>query len=129
MKMEIHHNIVALSSEPLANVSIEMLKEKLRRCNDESTLACVFADVFNEAGWLMDDLDDDDCSEDLKQEFYRWEEFETSLRTAIFNILKKEPDWQKHQMDLTDEGYYWKLIPFMERNGYSGRDGWWIKNE
>ena len=127
MDIDIPDDIFALASEPFSNVTIDQLKDKLQQHTDEQTLAHIYAGVFNKVGWLMHLLDDDDCTPEIKEKFRCWNDFEVHLRLNIFSILEKNADWLAYRAKLTNKGYYWQLMPFMERNGFSGCDGWWIK--
>ena len=128
MDMEIPDGIYILASEPLPNITVEQLKNELQKCHDEQSLARIYAGVFNKVGYLMHFLDDDNIAPEIEENFKAWAALETSLKSDIFSILEKEPDWLDYRSNLKNSGYYWQLMPFMERNGFSGRGGWWVAN-
>ena len=126
MDIEIPDDVVVLASEPLPNVTIDQLKSELQKHSDEQTLAHIYAGVSNKVGWLMYFWDDDDCTPEIEGKLQRWHEFEKLLRLNIFSILEKETDWVEYRANLKNDGYYWQIMPFMERNGLCGKGGWWI---
>ncbi|GMW04540.1 MAG: hypothetical protein AMXMBFR85_05230 [Dehalococcoides mccartyi] len=110
---------VIMEREPLAGVSAEEWRNMLGDDYTESALAASLAGAWNEAGWLMDEADDNDYTPEIKARYESWWALQVELIGKVAAILQCEC-----------EAPYFKLVtPFMERNGYRDGRGWWVKAE
>lgn len=110
---------VIMGSEPLAGVSADAWRNMLGDDYTESALATSLAGAWNEAGWLMDEADDDDSTAEIKAKYESWRALQVELIGNVAAILQCEC-----------ETPYIKLVtPFMERNGYHDGGGWWVRKE
>ena len=80
----------------------------------------------NQVGWLMHDLDDDDCTPEAEEQYKKWSALEETLRTRIFDILKQEDIDAFEKTVAENKGYYNAIKPFMLRNGFKDGRGWWV---
>lgn len=120
---------IIMASEPMAGCSTKQLRKIILEDESESTLASVYAGVFNQTGWLMHDLDDEDCTDELRQRYQEWSALEEELRNRIFDILKRESIDEFEKLAAQNNGYYDVVKPFMVRNGYKDGRGWWVKGK
>lgn len=77
----------------------------------------------------MHDLDDEDCTDELRQRYQEWSALEEELRNRIFDILKRESIDEFEKLAAQNNGYYDVVKPFMVRNGYKDGRGWWVKGK
>ena len=101
-------------------------EDRKNTIKSELELAELYAEVSNKAWTVEDDVYD--FKEGTKQHAWavehshRWFTLYHQLQEEIFAILKKEgvqiPETKRIEV----------LRPFMKRNGYDDRDGWWIKS-
>ena len=117
---------IIMGSEPLEGISIKQIQQLLEEDDSESNLAKVYAGVSNQVGWLMHDLDDDDCTPDIEEQYESWSALEETLRLRIFDILKQEDITALEKTVAENRGYYNVVKPFMLRNGFKGGSGWWV---
>ena len=106
-------------SDPLAGVSAEEWRNLLGDDYTESALAESLAGAWNEVGWLMHEVDDDDCASEIKERFESWWALQVELIEKVAAILQYE----------CGTPYIKLLTPFMESNGYHNRGGWWVRTE
>lgn len=95
----------------------------------ERTLASAYAVASNTMFWLIFDLDEPDCTKETELEFQAWADLEEELRNIIFDILKKENNAEFEHQTAKNTGYHAIIMPFMVRNGYMDRSGWWSPQE
>ena len=117
---------MVMASEPLTGISVEQVQQLLEEDDSESNLAKVYAGVSNQVGWLMHDLDDDDCTPETEEQYKKWSALEETLRTRIFDILKQEDIDAFEKTVAENKGYYNVVKPFMLRNGFKDGRGWWV---
>lgn len=118
---------VVMEYTPLVGETPESIREKYMKDPSEHDLAAVYAAVSNQVGWLMHDLDDEDCPEDTEQRFNAWAALEEELRGRIFEILKREDITEFERSASEGVGYYFRVMPFMIRNGFRDGAGWWVE--
>lgn len=118
---------MVMASEPLMGQAPDQLRQKCSEDGSERTLAEAYAGASNQMGWLMHDLDEEDCPEDTVQRYHDWKSLEEELRDRIFEILKNENSTELGRLASEGKGYYYMVKPFMVRNGYKDSSGWWIK--
>ncbi len=117
--LKLPEGTVIMVSEPLAGISAEEWRNMLGNDYTESALAASFAGAWNEAGWLMDEADEDDSTPEIKARYESWCALQVELVEKVAVILQCEC-----------KAPYVKLVtPFMERNGYRDGGGWWVKKE
>lgn len=109
--------MVVMGSEPLAGISADEWRAKFDANSTNEELATALAGAWNKSGWLGHDLDDDDCTPEIKAAYKEWSALEQELIQKIASLLNRKC-----------EAPYIKLItPFMEQNGYRDSGGWWVK--
>jgi hypothetical protein len=116
--------------QPLKDVLPGDIRAWLCDNDNESSLARVLAHVHNKTMWLMDDLDDADEAElpEIRVIFDEWCGLHSELYEKALSILKEENRTRKASHNLEVNGQYFKLAPFMYRNGYkSDTNGGWKK--
>ncbi len=117
--IKLPEDAVIMGSEPLSGVSAEEWHDMLGADYTESALATSLAGAWNEAGWLMDEADEDDCTPETKARYESWWALQVELVRKVAAIMQCECKTP-----------YVKLVtPFMERNGYRNGHGWWVKKE
>ena len=96
--------------------------------NSDADLACALAEVNNRVGLLGHELDE---LEDrwLLFAYEAWWEVELELYDLIFASMKASNQRVETEYNLAQEGLYYRVKPFMERNGFQDGSGWWIKSE
>lgn len=117
--LKLPEGTVIMGSEPLAGISAEEWRNMLGNDYTEPALATSLAGAWNEAGWLIDEADDDDSTSEIKARYETWWALRVELVENVAAILQCECQTP-----------YIKLVkPFMERNGYRDGGGWWVKKE
>ena len=114
-----------MGAEPCASLTAEELHLKYDNITSEKELADAYAIASNQFWWVEDGIYDYaegtpeyklalDMTDSWKKVLQEYEE-------KVFSILKGEgvtiPDTERIKV----------LIPFMERNGYTDRSGWWVE--
>lgn len=110
---------VIMVKDPLAGISADMWRNILGDEYTESALAASLADVWNEVGWLMHEVDDEDCASEVKERYESWCSLQLELIQKVAAILQCE----------CKTPYIKLLTPFMERNGYRDVSGFWVRIE
>ncbi len=117
--IKLPEDAVIMGSEPLLGVSAEEWRDMLGADYTESALATSLAGAWNEASWLMDEADEDDCTPETKARYESWWALQIEFVRKVAAIMQCECKTP-----------YVKLVtPFMERNGYCNGHGWWVKKE
>jgi hypothetical protein len=110
---------VVMGSEPLAGISAASWRAKLGEKYTDEELASALAGAWNKSGWLGHDLDDDDCTPEIKAAYEEWSALEQELIQKVALRINRKC-----------ETPYSKLVtPFMKQNGYRDGGGWWVKEE
>lgn len=117
-------NYAIMGEEPLPGRKPEEILEWYNSHHTEAGLAHAFADASNEFFWVEDDEYDyeDGTPENEKAQMITdaWGELMDKLKEEIFVILRSEG------IAIPERGQISVLKPFMERNGYYDRSGWWL---
>jgi hypothetical protein len=121
-------NTLILTSEPFVGFMPSDLRVWLTDHNSDIDLACALAEVNDHVGLLGHELDE---VEDrwLLYAYEVWWEVELELYDLIFDSMKRSNQRGETKYNLTQEGLYYRVKPFMERNGYQDGSGWWVKLE
>lgn len=114
-----------MASEPHKNWTPEDLKEWLKENQTEFGLAMGICISGNKWVWYAHDCDDEDGAQFIPICDAWWDVYEELILKGI-EILKKENVSGVANHDLSVDGYYNKIKPFMERNGFIDGKGWWI---
>ncbi|MEA4929552.1 MAG: hypothetical protein VB104_12880 [Candidatus Limiplasma sp.] len=114
--VKLSEETMIMGKDPLAGVSAEMWRNILGDDYTESALAASLADVWNEVGWLMHEVDDEDCASAVKERYESWCLLQLELIQKVAAILQCE----------CKTPYIKLLTPFMERNGYRDVGGLWV---
>lgn len=117
---------IIMASEPLKDCTPEQLMQ-MHEDTNEHTLALIYAKVFNQVGWLMHELDSDNCAEETEQRYQEWSALEEELRSIIFEILEDENPEEFDKLLAEEKGYYNVVKPFMIRNNCKDVHGWWVE--
>lgn len=121
-------NTLILTTEPFVGFMPSDLRVWLTGHNSDTDLACALAEVNDHVGLLGHELGE---VEDrwLLYAYEAWWEVELELYDLIFDSMKRSNQLGETEYNLTQEGLYYRVKPFMERNGYRDGSGWWIKLE
>ena len=110
---------VVMCEEPIPGVSADEWRSMLGENYSEAALAASLAGAWNEAGWLADEVDGDDCTEEIKAKHDAWWELQVELVKKVATVLQCE----------FAPPYNSLVTPFMIRNSYRDGCGWWVKDE
>lgn len=121
-------NTLILTTEPFVGFMPSDLRAWLADHNTDTDLASALAEVNDHVGLLGHELDE---VEDrwLLYAYEAWWEVELELYDLIFDSMKRSNQRGETEYNLTQEGLYYRVKPFMERNGYRDGAGWWVKLE
>ena len=121
-------NTLILTTEPFVGFMPSDLRMWLTDHNTDADLASAKAEVNDHAGLLGHELDE---VEDrwLLYAFEAWWEVELELYDLIFESMKQSNQRGETKYNLTQEGLYYRVKPFMERNVYQDGSGWWVKSK
>ena len=114
-----------MASEPHKDWTPDDLKEWLKENQTEFGLAMGISISNNKWVWYAHDCDDED-GEQYIPIYDAWWELYKELTFRGFEILEKENASGVANHDLSDIGWYFKIKPLMERNGFIDGRGWWI---
>ena len=115
-----------IHQEPLTNHTPAETLQWLTSVSSEKTIAAAYATVSNHVGYLMHELDEDDCW--IEEAFDAWREVEEVIYQRIVNLLKAENDSGIANHTLSGIGTHYIVKPFMLRHGYRDGGGWWIED-
>ncbi len=124
--MEQNRTVYALTEEPLKSSTPADIRLWLQGHAAEHDLACAFAGVHNQTGWLMHDLDELDNPE-LEKAYEEWRKLEAELCASIIRILDEESPVDTEIRKQAGKGTHHIVTPFMIKNGYIDGGGWWIE--
>ncbi len=127
--IKIPDDVVIMSREPLKDISPEEWRKMLSIDNSEARLADALAGAWNQSGWLMHDLDDDDCTSEMELKSEAWNALEKELIEKVIKILEKDNAEGRGPFVTSNAPFLEVVLPFMERNGYRNGNGWWVKRE
>lgn len=121
------NNLLILTQYPFVGFRPDDVRQWLKETPEKKNLALALSVVEEKAAAVSEQISD---SQDTWA-FYaaeEWEELEMELYREIERILLEENrNGANHDMTVT--GRHYRILPFMERNGYRDGSGWWIKNE
>ncbi len=105
---------------------VEYMEENFR-IQSEKELAVLYAQAHYEAWWVEDDVYNFEMGTPEYEKVCKitddWFKISDFLRDKIFAILKDEG------VVIPETGQIEVLKPFMERNGYFDRNGWWLSKK
>ena len=119
-------NTLIPTTEPFVGFMPLDLRAWLADHNTDKDLASALAEVNDHVGLLGHELDEVDDPW-LIYAFEAWWEIELELYDLIFGSMKRSNQRGETDYNLNQEGLYYRVKPFMERNGYRDGSGWWIK--
>lgn len=96
--------------------------------NTDSDFAAALAAVHNHVGLLGHELDETDDPW-LIYAFEAWYEIELDLYNLIFDSMRQSNQRGETSYDLNQEGLYYRVAPFMEKNGFQDGFGWWMQSD
>lgn len=120
---------VILCREPLAGVSPEEMREIALAAGTVQELADTFVSVWNQYGWIEDDL------YDYPEGTEEYERFRTVVRAwgdLRAELLERVMEAAKKERLLVKEGNLGlirRLEPFMKKYGYRDGRGWWVRED
>lgn len=116
---------IVMALEPYPDISLSDIQNRIELIECEKDLAILFAIAENKAWWVEDEIYDyEEGSDDYRKACEitdAWFELADKLKVLIFEILKLEG------VSIPKTGQIEVLTPFMERNGFEDRNGWWVK--
>ena len=115
---------VIMATEP-CQLSPEEVLELYENDKSEAMLAKCLAAASNQTGWLGHDLDDEDCTEFMREQFEAWWKLYQQLVADIKDILIDENNNGMNHV-VENIGHHYMVKPVMERNGYRDGCGWWV---
>ena len=121
-------NTLILTSEPFVGFMPADLRSWLNAQDADSALAAALAVVSNHVIHLRHELGE---SNDpwLIYAFESWYEIELELYDMISKSMQQSNERGETNYDLAQAGRHYRLIPFMEKNGFRDGSGWWVKRE
>ena len=121
-------NTLILTTEPFVGFMPVDMRAWLKTHSADADLAAALAEVSNRTSMLGHELDEvDDPWLDYAHE--AWWEVEQELYGLILSSMRHAMDGGEAHYDLEREGRYYRVLPFMEKNGYVGGTGWWKKSK
>ena len=116
--------ILIMGFEPDPERTPEDVRQWYSQDRSEAGLAKAFAAASNKFWWVEDNIYDYPEGTPEHQEACRitdaWGAVMDELEHEIFAILRREG------VEIPKTGRIGVLVPFMERNGYCDRGGWWV---
>lgn len=119
-------NTLILTTEPFVGYMPADLRAWLNTNNRDTNLATALAAVNNHVGLLGYSLDETDDPW-LLYAYEAWWEVELELYDLIFSSMKRSNQLGETDYDFNQGGLYYRVAPFMERNGFQDGAGWWIQ--
>ena len=120
-------NTLILTVEPFVGFMPADLRAWLKENNADADLAAALAAVHNHIGTLGYELNEVDDPW-LFYAFDAWYEIEAELYELIFKSMKQSNLRGETNYSFSQQGHY-RLVPFMERNGFRSGSGWWVKSD
>lgn len=122
------NNTVVLASEPLLEVSIEEMRERIVGMTTVQQLVDTYANVFNKFWFVEDqtyDYEEGTVEYNIaRQRLESWGTFMEELESKVIeeaihqNLLKEREE---------NHGLVKQLEPFMNKYGYRDGCGWWVR--
>ena len=108
------------NSYPFPNIRAEEVLAWFYENPSDESLAEALAQVCNRVSSLLHECDN---SEDIWIDyfFYDWAEIEEALVNECQKRLEKNGN-----LPIVD-GWFYRILPFMQEHGYRDGNGWWIK--
>lgn len=120
-------NTLILTTAPFVGFMPTDLRVWIQNNHADPDLATALAEVNNHVGLLGHELDEVDDPW-LVYAFEAWYEIELELYDLIFESMRKSNQRGETSYNLNQEGLYYRVAPFMERNGFLDGAGWWMKS-
>jgi len=121
-------NTLILTAAPFVGFMPKDLQEWIKNNHTDPDLATALAEVNNHVGLLGHELDEVDDPW-LVYAFDAWYEIELELYDLIFESMRKSNQRSETDYNLNQEGLYYRVKPFMEKNGFQDGAGWWVKSD
>lgn len=121
-------NTLILTTDPFVGFMPADLKAWVKSHHADPELATALAEVNNHVGLLGHELDEVDDPW-LVYAFEDWYELELELYELIFNSMRQSNQRGETNYNLDKEGLYYRVAPFMEKNGFQDGAGWWVKSD
>ena len=119
-------NTLILTTDPFVGFMPADLQSWIKCHSTDPDLALALAEVNNHVGLLGHELDDVDDPW-LAYAFESWYELELELYDLIFESMRQSNQRGETNYNLSQEGIYYRVKPFMEKNGFQDGAGWWVK--
>ena len=116
-----------LAAEPLPNRTAEEMRKYYEKVQNTRQLVNLYAAVNNQLGWVAGKYDD--CTEEAEEFIYAerlyqsWSQLHDDILQSIMVAAEQEGLLLPQP---PTGGFWWQLIPFMEKYGYQDGRGWWI---
>jgi len=124
---------VVLFMEPLEGYTPDDIRQWLIEHITDDDLATAYAQVSNQAGWLMHDVGDPDNDEEtdrkIRQCFDAWWELDQELLSKIIDRIKCYNRDNGTNYPIEGKGTHFIVEPFMNMHGYRDGSGWWINKD
>lgn len=121
-------NTLLLTTSPFVGFMPADLQEWLKSHHADSDLATALAEVNNHVGLLGHELDEVNDPW-LIYAFEAWYEIELELYDLIFESMRESNQRGETSYSLSQESLYYRVAPFMEKNGFQDGAGWWVKSD
>ena len=126
MMAKLPENTLILISEPLVGFNPDDVRVWLTSHPDDHSLAIALAAVHNQTGSLGHELDDSDDPW-LLYAYESWKELDQDLYARVIETMNAANQRGEASYDLSPKGWYSIAKPFMEKNGFMARTGWWVE--
>lgn len=121
-------NTLILTSAPFVGFMPADLQAWLKCHHTDLDLATALAEVNNHVGLLGHELGEVDDPW-LDYAFEVWYELELELYDLIIESMRQSNQRGETSYNINREGLYYRVAPFMERNGFQDGAGWWVKSD
>ena len=116
-------NSLILEQDPFVGFMPDDIRNWLSLHSQDENIALAMMHVHNKVGRLMHESEEyNDAWADFA--FMEWKELETEITETIIRLLESNTFGKRESPERA--GTYYRIKPFMERNGYRDYSGWWI---
>ncbi len=120
---------VILAGDPLPNVTVEEMKNRIASISTVQELVDLYASVHNKFWYIEDDLYDYEKGSEEYGQFYSvvdaWGCMMEDLKQQVLTAAKKEGLISEPK---SRQGKQKLIEPFMQKYGYRDGRGWWVPN-